>query len=272
MSDSTLCFSSWLEEEDKYAPFFRRMQEALRCQGADYTLLEGTRDIWCRDYMPVYGTGGKAVQFRYDPSYLKDDRFRSLPEEFLPYLDMQPVHSELNLDGGNLLLHNATAIVSERVYEENPTWNRRKVERELIEKLELERLIVIPAESREMDMTGHADGMCRIIDDRHILLGDFAFNEKLGENIAEIVERYGFEVLHLSVDPRYYENSGTDWLPAINYLMWEDVIYVPHTGSHYEEAVFECMEGCFGKVVEPVLASEIVEDGGALNCVSWTKK
>jgi len=272
MSESKLCFSSWIKEEKRYASFYKRLKEALHRHGAVYALLKGTRDIWCRDYMPVYGSAGKAVQFYYNPSYLNNDKWRSLPEEYLAYLDLNPIYSKLNFDGGNLLLHNSTAIVSERVYEENPQWSRKEIERELIEKLELERLIIIPSEPKDVDMTGHADGMCRFIDEHHILLGDFTLNENLGERISKILKGYGYEILHLSVNTRYYEESQRDWLPAINYLIWDDVIYLPHLGSRYEDNVIKSIENYFGMVVEPILSNEIVKDGGALNCVSWTMK
>ncbi len=272
MSKSKLYFSSWIEKDKRYAPFYKRLKNALHRHGAVCSLLDGTKDIWCRDYMPVYGSAGKAVQFRYNPSYLNDDKWRSLPEEYLADLDLNPIYSELNFDGGNLLLHNGTAIVSERVYEENPQWSRKEVEHELIEKLELERLIIIPSEPKDVDMTGHADGMCRFIDDCHVLLGDFTLNKKLGDRISEILKRHGYEVLRLSVNPRYYEEAERDWLPAINYLIWEDVIYLPYLGSQYENSIIKSIEDFFSIKVEPILVQEIVKDGGALNCVSWIMK
>ena len=32
----------------------------------------GTNDVWCRDYMPVQNRLGELIQFKYDPSYLKE--------------------------------------------------------------------------------------------------------------------------------------------------------------------------------------------------------
>ena len=46
----------------------------LKKHDVEYRLLKGTKDIWCRDYMPIQTESGKLVQFRYDPSYLKGQK------------------------------------------------------------------------------------------------------------------------------------------------------------------------------------------------------
>lgn len=37
-----------------------------------HSLLEGTKDIWCRDYMPIQTIDNRFVLFRYEPDYLLD--------------------------------------------------------------------------------------------------------------------------------------------------------------------------------------------------------
>ena len=46
---------------------------ALAAHDVPYALLDGTRDVWVRDFMPVRTGSGKLVSFRYEPSYLKND-------------------------------------------------------------------------------------------------------------------------------------------------------------------------------------------------------
>jgi len=31
--------------------------------------LKGTKDVWCRDFLPIQGSESKYVQFTFDPSY-----------------------------------------------------------------------------------------------------------------------------------------------------------------------------------------------------------
>ena len=57
--------------KSKFPECFGRLTSILDKHNVKYALLKGTKDIWCRDYMPVQIESGKLIQFRYDPSYLK---------------------------------------------------------------------------------------------------------------------------------------------------------------------------------------------------------
>ena len=51
---------------------YKGLVEVLDRHGVPHSLLEGTRDIWCRDYMPVQMTDHEFVSFDYHPDYLLD--------------------------------------------------------------------------------------------------------------------------------------------------------------------------------------------------------
>ena len=51
---------------------FKGLIEVLEKYGVTYGLLKGTKDIWCRDYMPIQTIGNRFVLFRYEPDYLLD--------------------------------------------------------------------------------------------------------------------------------------------------------------------------------------------------------
>ncbi|MBK9357023.1 MAG: peptidylarginine deiminase-like protein [Bacteroidales bacterium] len=46
-------FSGLLKEKPKYQDFNNRLMDVLKKHSISYSYLPGTRDIWCRDYMPV---------------------------------------------------------------------------------------------------------------------------------------------------------------------------------------------------------------------------
>ena len=56
-----------------YPPDAETLFAALAAHDVPYALLDGTRDVWVRDFMPVRTGSGKLVSFRYEPSYLKSD-------------------------------------------------------------------------------------------------------------------------------------------------------------------------------------------------------
>ena len=46
--------------------------DALRKRDIPFTYLKGTKDIWCRDYMPIQIQKDRFVFYRYTPDYLQD--------------------------------------------------------------------------------------------------------------------------------------------------------------------------------------------------------
>ena len=153
---------------------------ALAVHAVPYALLDGTNDIWLRDFMPVRTGSGKLVSFRYEPSYLKSDP--DLRTDFCKDLAQQlglPVtYSHINLDGGNVVFSPSGERV--RIFSENPEYPPAALVRELSELLEAE-VLIIP--SLKSDMTGHADGMARFLDDRTVLcnrpLSSCGFEQKV---------------------------------------------------------------------------------------------
>ena len=143
---------------------------ALAAHDVPYALLDGTRDVWVRDFMPVRTGSGKQVSFCYEPSYLKHDPdlrtdFR---KDLAPQLGLPVTYSNINLDGGNVVFSpsGARVLISDRVFSENPEYPSAALVHELSELLETE-VLIIP--SLKSDMTGHADGMARFLDDRTVL-------------------------------------------------------------------------------------------------------
>lgn len=68
-----LYFSSLLKTNPQYSLSAENLFPALSDSGEKYTLFDGAKDIWARDYMPVKTKSSKYISFRYEPSYLADD-------------------------------------------------------------------------------------------------------------------------------------------------------------------------------------------------------
>ena len=180
--NNMLYFSSQLNTP-KYKPAADRMFAALDLFNIKYKLLNNTKDIWLRDFMPVKTKSGKYVSFRYEPSYLdgSPELRTDLRRDIVPNFDFKNlVYSDINLDGGNVVFSPSKekVIISDRVFSENHGISEAELTAKL-EKLLEASLIIIP--SLKSDMTGHADGMVRFV----------------GENTAIVnapPSPYGFEI------------------------------------------------------------------------------
>lgn len=177
-----LYFSSKLNIQE-YKPAADRMFAALELFEAKYKLLNNTKDIWLRDFMPVKTKSGKYVSFRYEPSYLVNAlQLRTdFKTDIAPSFKVDNlVYTDINLDGGNVVFSPSKekVIISDRVFSENHGISEAELTAKL-EKLLEASLIIIP--SLKSDMTGHADGMVRFV----------------GENTAIVnapLSPYGFEI------------------------------------------------------------------------------
>ena len=161
--------------KERYPETCNRLLQILDKYHVTYDWIKGTKDIWCRDYMPVQTESGKFIQFRYEPSYLKGrkewEESRSDVKEICRINNIDAAFSDINLDGGNVLICDGRAIISDRLFSENPERDKDSLLRALAKLLECE-IIIIPAlKSQDEDLTGHADGMVRFVD-RNTIIGN----------------------------------------------------------------------------------------------------
>lgn len=265
-----LYFSSLLQSLPQYAAEAGRLFSALDANGVSYRLLENTRDIWARDFMPVKTRTGKYVSFRYEPGYLKDSpAFRTdFRTEIAPELSLPDVeYSEINLDGGNAVFSpsKATVVISDRVFSENDMGRAELVSE--LERLLEARVVIIPSLSEKSDLTGHADGMVRFV----------------GETVA-VCNRprtpYDFESkVRRSLSAGGIDSEPFPFVPAsgkgsavgcyINFLDTENALFLPTFGADSDGEAVSTAEKIYKKPVVPVEIPGIAGEGGCLNCISW---
>lgn len=263
--------------EEKFTDCFNRLISILKKHGVEYRLLKGTKDIWCRDYMPIQTESGKLIQFRYEPSYLKGNKewedSRSDVREVCRLNGFEPVFSNINLDGGNVLLCSGRAIVSDRIFTENPEYtDKEQLVKELSELLEAE-VIFIPAQNG--DMTGHADGMVRFIDHDTILGNNRSEEYKYWTNgIEKVLKDYNLKYIDVPFFYGYKDSKHPDHAIGVyvNYLAVGNLIVLPVfevAGNKDAEAIAAFKQIFPDKIIETINYNDVALEGGVLNCTTW---
>ena len=240
---------------------------ALGTHNIPYRFLPNTKDIWVRDFMPVRTGSGKLVSFRYEPSYLKDDPdlrtdFR---KDLAPQLGLPVTYSNINLDGGNVVFSpsGARVLISDRVFSENPEYPSAALVHELSELLETE-VLIIP--SLKSDMTGHADGMARFLDDRTVLCNRPLSSCGFEQQVKRAVQDCGLD----AVDFPFVPTGGVSAVGCyLNYLETERVVFLPVFGIEQDAEAETSARQLFSKEIVSVNIREIAQQGGCLNCISW---
>ena len=266
--------------KDKYPDTCKKLIGILDKHHVKYAFIKGTNDIWCRDYMPVQIESGKLIQFKYDPSYLKGEEWDSIRSDVSEirkkndWLEKYTIEeSDINLDGGNVLICEGRAIISDRIFEENPTIEKNVLINKLSNLLECE-IIIIPAlKSKEEDMTGHADGMVRFVNRNTVIGNERLPNEYkyMKEGLQNAIDKYNLTY----IDIPYFEDKDREHPISavgiyVNYLEVNDLIVFPVFGREEDAQAIEIIKRVFpNKQVETINYNDVAKEGGLLNCTTW---
>ncbi len=263
----------------------KRLVSILEKHNVNYSFIQGTKDIWCRDYMPVQTQSGKFIQFKYDPSYLKGKQewedSRSDTKEILEKNDwLQKINikeSDINLDGGNVLICDGRAILSDRIFTENPDRDKESLKKELSVLLECKDIIIIPAlKSQNEDFTGHADGMVRFVD-RNTIIGNERRPDEhqyMKDGLQKAIDTFNLTY----IDIPYFEDKDPNHPDSavgiyVNYMEVNNLIVLPVFGRDEDNRVLEIFRKTFPyKDIETIDYNEVAKEGGLLNCTTWVVK
>ena len=225
------------------------------------------KHVWARDYMPIQLEKGRFLKYVYRPDYLKNDK------DYIPNyagmirkLGLNCKPTSLVIDGGNVVKWDDAVIMTDKVLIENPGYDEYGLRFRLEELFETD-VVFIPWDRYEM--FGHADGMVRFIDRRTVLLNNYSdFDRSLRERIIRALDGH-FEVKELQYDtPRCSKYS---WA-YLNFLQVAGRIFVPGLGIAEDRLAVQQIQRFYPehKVMLVPDCLELVRDGGALNCVTWT--
>jgi len=258
----------------RFPSVFDGLNAILERHGIPLRTISGIRDIWCRDYMPIQVSKDRFVQFRYAPDYLtgKYEHLRADGEigPALPFI-RNCVRSQIVLDGGNVVRWHDTAILTDKIYKENPSIERAELRVRLRSLLSVERLIVIRKEP--YDPFGHADGMVRWVDDRTVVVNDYGVvGEAYRASLLQSLRRYGLEPIEIPYYP--HASKSGEVSPAlgnwVNFLRVGELIVVPTFGGDVDRTVLGMLRvRCPDLVVEGLDCQDLAREGGGLNCVTW---
>lgn len=237
--------------------------------------IQGTVDIWARDYSPIQATLDQFVQFTYRPDYLRRqyEQLRTGPEVFqrLPFFS-NIEQSSLVIDGGNIVSDGVTGILTDKIYSENPTRNRSQIQQELKRRLRLKRLIIVPQEPD--DVFGHADGMLRFLSDGRVLVNDYSScDPDFGKHLHDVLSLQDLKVETLPYRISHETRGGINSAVGnyINFLKVSNLTVVPHYGLPEDQVALNALSRFLpDDRVIPLCCHELACEGGVLNCVTST--
>jgi agmatine deiminase len=274
---NTVFFSELLK--NNFPEEFQLIADALSSfEHIELKLLKETKDEWARDYMPIQTAEKRLVKFRYQPSYEARAKWTE-PTKVIKANLLKSDFSKhnINLDGGNVVKWKDKVIITDRVISENHTYknNPSLLYDRIAEDLKVE-VIVIKAHKERDDMTGHADGMLRFVDEK-TLIGNRLSDEykPIRESIHQMLEEHQFNDIGLP----FFEDTSVNHYSAIgtytNFLEIADIILFPifnHPKERNDEALKIIKNSFPARKIIPINIDAVGRHGGLMNCISWCLK
>ena len=268
--------SGLLPEKEKYRNFHKRLVEILMKHGIDFGYLPQTRDIWCRDYMPLQTSRERFVEYRLDPDYLLDPKGRALrtcPGRVCEAIGLPTLKHDLIIDGGNVIRWNDKVIMTDKVVKENaPFYRKAGLLKKLEEAFHVNEIILIPWNTTEP--FGHADGMLRFVDGNTVLMDGFYRTDKSGtaEKLFRVLKRHRLEAVPLEFQVK--RESSLNW-GYLNFLQTDGLLLVPLFGIEEDHQALDQIGKLYPEyrsrgMLDVIDARDLIRGGGVLNCVTWS--
>ncbi len=246
-----------------------------------YKILKSTKDINCRDYMPVQIKENDFVQFIYRPeSYFEHSEYRYLTDPVRTGLEndlIRPVYSRIILEGNNVVKWEDKVILTNKVLKDN-RYQFDYDDRAIIKQLENIfgcRVIIIPA--LPGNKTGHAGSLLRFINAKQVFVNSIngISEEKLEwlEDFQRILMKNNLSQVDL---PCNIENSEvTAGGSYLDYLQVGKLIIVPLTGDRdNDKKAINLIRSSFtgDYIIETIENFPETKSRVKLNRMAWTIK
>lgn len=260
-------------------PEFKNFHERLLAKFNDmcieYEYIPGTKDVWCRDYMPVQLMHDKFIGYRYMPDYLMrfDEDREYISDQFSICQSLGIVFDDsgLVLDGGNVVVCDDKVVLTDKIYKENAVkYGTQDLLKTINDTFYGREPVVIPWNKSDGDPYGHSDGLVRYLGNDSILLS--AIFKKDREPIRKVLSRYFKDVFILDFDLRGRRFENYAWA-YINFLQVGNKILMPSFGLPCEPFVIEQISQYFNNcLIDTIDMRDVASYGGALHCLTWNIK
>lgn len=249
---------------------FQSITNALKEHNITYGLLDNTKDIWCRDYMPIQFDDDRLIYYTYNPDYLQTPYYRrtitdiNSIETLKHHYGQYAQFLDLVIDGGNVVICDDKVVMTEKVFAENKNKSPDEVRMLLKNAFHCD-IIFLPWDKKEY--LGHCDGIIHYVGNNKVLLTNYDdFSPYFYKKYRKILDS-AFDVM-----PLKYKGSVKhrhSWA-YINFLKVENYVLVPQLGISEDEQALQQISAALPKCkVIGIPSLEAVRKGGALNCISW---
>lgn len=282
---TAVIFSSLFDRH--YPALFNQLSNILWNHHKGFSLVCHTNDYWVRDFMPVQMNENVFAKFIFNPDYLQDKKKYITDVDKVinscPFAkDFVFVNIPLVMDGGNMVFckgrrnhpHSNFVIMTEKVLNENPNYDKTQIEDILKCTFMESNLTIVWLPWDREDVFGHTDGIVRYVGVNKegkpkVLVNLEPYEDEIANQMYTALAEH-FEVIELKLS----EYDDMSWA-YINSLLTQDFIIIPSIGNAITDAEAmaqyrELFPEYNDNIYMVQMRDFIAQYGGALNCLTWT--
>jgi len=269
---NTLYFSNTIIND--FPEIVNEMVKIIQNHGYRVKVLDETDDYWCRDYMPIQLTNKEFVQFIYLPKrYVNTNEmeFISNPAKIQLANKLKlPRYSRIILDGGNIVKSAETAIISDKVFDDNmyQFFDKQSIINQLKADLSA-KIIIVPQYPKRKNR--NTNGIIRFVDEKTVVINqlkDEPEKEWL-ESLLKVLDKFGLKYFEM---PNAVQNqTEIEYGLYLDFLEIGKLILVPQYGLDEDKKAVETVIDLYGKThhVIPFKANWIADYGSVFSCIAW---
>lgn len=266
-----ICTSEYLRTTPETAEVAESLSLALKDLGIKHIELHHTNDYWVRDFMPVNVMDNLYSKYEYNPDYLQTRKqYITKQEDACLGLDIKALSNMgIVFDGGNYVRCGGKVIMTDKILMENAGIPIDTLFNHLKMALCAD-IVLIPWDME--DPCGHADGMVADLGKGRLLVNNYGQQRRkkaFYRRLKRILESH-FDLVELSYDC----TLDTDSWCFLNFLKVPGGVLLPCLSRDFsctnDQAAIEVFSQLFSKEkVIPIYSRPLIEQGGALHCVTW---
>lgn len=251
---------------EKYPNSAKKLVEIFDKNKIPFEEIENTKDIWARDYMPICLDDGTLVSYIYEPNYLKDEKYKELKTQ----ITYEKHHLDLIIDGGNFVRYKNKAIMTDKVFKENPSKSKDEIISTIKSICRLNELIIIP--KQPYDTFGHSDSMVRWIDESSVLVNDFSNEDDVFyQKLLKTLKSHYLKIKTMKYSDDFFTKQR-NWGAYLNFIKIHNILIVPTYGIKEDELALNQLKNIFTNCkIESIELNEIITQGGAMHCITSEK-
>jgi len=258
---------------EKHPAFCRNLQDIFDENGITHSFIPNTKDIWCRDYMPIQNALGDFIQFNYNPSYLKSKTYAHTKTDVamvLKNLHLRIFKSNIVLDGGNIVFATNKVLMCDKILKENPNIKKEELIYRLRYLFRVNHVLFIPTPPD--DIFGHADGIVHLRDKSTVLVSDLSEEyPQYWKELTDTLLKYKLKVIKVLCNTKNNRTTVDATGIYINFLHVGKLILLPSYGLPEDKIVEDQFKLLYPKYkIQTIASNSIAKKGGVLNCVTWT--